>query len=483
MRNGHLALLLTSLALTACVAAPAYQPAPVVLPAEFRETDPARATAAPAAAPAARVREPIAANDPVEFDTDFWRGLGDTTLTRLMDEAVRSNLDVGAAQARVQEARAERERAVLELATPDAYVTGGYTRRRFAAAGFPGAVGRFPDEDFWDTGFDAAWELDVFGRLRHNVQARGALVAATGEDLRGVLVSLTAELARNYFELRGAQEQLEVARRNAANQRRTLELTRERLEAGRGTAFDTARAATQLSVTLASIPTREAQVAAAQYRIGVLVGRAPTAVAAELGPVGGRPSLPDSVAVGSPDSVTRNRPDVAAAERFAAAQAALVGAARAEYLPRLSIAGSAGYSAADFGGLSDAGTFRYSVGPVISLPLNIGRVGSNVSAARARADVAQAEYGRTVLAAIEEVESSLARYRASRSRLAELENASAASERAAELARMRFAEGITDFLQVLDAERTQLESQELLVQGRTEAATAYAALYKALGGR
>jgi outer membrane protein TolC len=160
-----------------------------------------------------------------------------------------------------------------------------------------------------------------------------------------------------------------------------------------------------------------------------------------------------------------------------------VSSARAEYLPRLSIGGSVGYSAADVGALGDAGTLRYSVGPVLSWPaLNLGRVRTAVNAARAREDAARAEYGQIVLAAIEEVESSLARYYASQSRVAQLEQASAASERAAELARMRFAEGITDFLQVLDAERTQLESQDLLAESRTGAATAYAAVYKALGG-
>lgn len=472
------AYLLGVLALAGCLGAPAYRPAPVTVPSAYRETSSSRSVPSVTSGP----REDTG-NDPVMFDTGLWQQLGDTTLTRLIDDALRANLDIRAAQARVRSARAGRARAVLDL-TPDGFVSGGYTRRRLASASFPGASGSFPDEDIWDAGFDAAWEVDLFGRLRHSAQAQGALVAVSQEDLRGVLVALTAELARSYFELRGAQERLEVARENAENQRRTLEVTRERLDAGRGTAFDTERATAQLNVTLASIPVREAQVAAAQYRIGVLIGRSPTAVAGELGPVVSRPVLPDSLAVGSPDSVTRNRPDVAAAERFAAAQAALVSSARAEYLPRLSVGGSVGYSAADAGGLGDDGSFRYSVGPVISWPLlGLGRVRTSVNAARAREEAARAEYGQVVLAAIEEVESSLARYRASQSRVARLEEASAASERAAELARMRFAEGITDFLQVLDAERTQLESQDLLAESRTEAATAYAAVYKALGGR
>jgi outer membrane protein TolC len=174
---------------------------------------------------------------------------------------------------------------------------------------------------------------------------------------------------------------------------------------------------------------------------------------------------------------------VAAAERFAAATASLTSSAKADYLPRLSVGGSLGYTASDLSGLGDEGTFRYAVGPVLSWPLlNLGRVKTGVDAARAREEEARAQYGQIVLAAVEEVETALSRYHASRTRVERLEQASAASERAASLARERFTEGVSDFLQVLDAERTQLESQDLLAQTRTEAATAYAALYKALGG-
>jgi NodT family efflux transporter outer membrane factor (OMF) lipoprotein len=372
---------------------------------------------------------------------------------------------------------------VLDL-TPSATVAGGYTRQRLSSASFPNASGTFPDQDVWDAGFDASWELDLFGRLRKNAQAQGALVGAASEDLRNFQVILTAELARAYFELRGAQEQLDVARRNAENQRHTLQVTRDRLDAGRGSAFDTDRAEAQLASTLASIPAREAQVAAAQYRVGVLVGRSPTVVARELDQSAPLPALPDIGSIGSPDSVVRNRPDVAFAERRAAAQRALVGAARADYLPRVTVGGSAGYTAAGFDQLGDHGSFRYAVGPVISWPaLNLGRVKADVDAARAQQDAAEAEYSNVVLTAMQEIETALSHYRTARSRVERLQEAGAASERAAELARLRFTEGVTDFLQVLDAERTQLEAQDQLAQGRTDAATAYAALYQALGGR
>jgi len=414
---------------------------------------------------------------------DYWEQLGDTTLTRLVGEVLRSNLDVRSAQARVSAARSDRVRSVLDL-TPSATLSAGYARQRLSSASFPGATGIFPDQNVWDAGVNASWDLDVFGGIRRTVQARGALADVAQEDLRDVQVTFTAEVARAYFELRGAQEQLQVARQNAENQQRTFDLTKQRLDAGRGSAFDTERAQAQLSSTLASIPAREAQVAAAQYRIGTLVGRSPTEVARELEQTGQIPRLPEITSIGTPEAVVRYRPDVASAERFAAAQGALVGAAKASYLPRLTIGGTAGYAAPEFNSVGTRSTLRYAVGPVITWPgLNLGRVKAEVDAAQAREEAARAQYGRVVLAAMEDMETSLARYRAARLQVERLQDASAASERAAELARMRFREGVTDFLQVLDAERTQLEAQDRLAQGRIDAATAYAALYKAAGGR
>ncbi|MEP7227070.1 MAG: efflux transporter outer membrane subunit [Gemmatimonadales bacterium] len=457
-----------SLALAGCATAPGYRAPEVQVPAAFRET---RDTIVETPASQTAVADTVAGPD-----------VRDTTLTRLLHEAVRANLDVRVAEARVRGARSARTEAAFDLA-PTVTFGAGYTRQRLSSATFPIAAGAFPDQDIWDGGFDASWELDLFGRVRRNVQAQGAFVAVSREDLRNVQVSLTAELARSYFELRGAQEQLSVAQRNAENQSRTLLVTRQRLDAGRGTAFDTERAQAQLSITLASVPALESRVRQAQYQIGVLVGRPPASVAAELDDIVPLPAFPAVVTVASPDSIVRRRPDVAAAERQVAVERALVGAAKAGYLPRLSLGGSAGYSASSFDALGDGGTFRYAVGPIISWPaLNLGRVKARVDISRARESEAQAQYTQTVLLALQEVESSLVRYRTSRTRVERIQDAASASERAAELARLRFSSGVADFLQVLDAERTQLEAQDLLAQSRTEAATAYAALYQALGG-
>ena len=476
MRNSPILL---ALLLAGCATAPAYRRPAVDVPPSFREASRDSVVRDSAAKSAT-----TSGTSPAPVSDGFWRELGDTTLSRLVDQAVRANFDLQAAEARLRGARAARAGAVFDFA-PTVTFGGSYTRQRLSAASFPpiGAGATFPDQDIWDGGFDASWELDLFGRVRRNVQAQGAFVSVAREDLRDIRVSLIAELARSYFDLRGAQEQLAVAQRNADNQRRTRDLTRERLEAGQGTAFDTERAEAQLNLTLAIIPTLEGRVAAAEYQIGVLLGRPPASVAGELDVVAQLPAFPASVSVARPDSLVRARPDVAAAERLIAAQHALVGSAKADYLPRVSLGAGIGFTATRFDSLGDHGTFRYAVGPVISWPaLNLGRVKAQVNAAQAREAEAQAQYSQAVLRALQDVETSLSRYRTAQARVGRIQDAASASERAAELARLRFTEGVADFLQVLDAERTLLDAQSQLSQARTDAATAYAALYKALGG-
>jgi NodT family efflux transporter outer membrane factor (OMF) lipoprotein len=452
------------LVLTACAVGPAHRPPTFDLAPTFHE---ARDTVVitPAAPPVA-----------------FWQTLGDSTLERLIGEALVANRDVRVALARARGARAARLDAALGLA-PTITASGGYTRQRLASATFPGASGTFPDQDVWDAGLYLSWELDIFGRVRRSVQGQGALVASAQEDVRDVQVLLAAELASAYFELRGAQDRLAVAERNAENQRRTLDLTLQRLEAGRGNALDTERARAQLSSTLAIVPAQEATIAAIQYRIGVLVGRPPAAVTPELAGDARAPALPEAIAVASPDSVVHARPDVRSAERQLAARTAFVGAAIADYLPRLTVGGAAGYTGSTFESLGTTSTRRYAVGPVVSWPLfNLGRVKAGVDAARAGEAEAGARYEQTVLRALEEVETSLVTYRKARERLQRLEEAAAASERAAGLARMRFEEGASDFLQVLDAERTLLDAQDRRALGRTDATAGLVAVYRALGG-
>jgi len=412
----------------------------------------------------------------------FWRQIGDPTLARLIEEALRTSTNVDAAEARLTGARASRRVSAYDLA-PSVTAIGSATRQRASIAQGPGLTNQLPQRDLYDVGFDASWELDVFGRVNRTVNAYGTLAASAEHGLRDVQVSLAAEVARTYFELRGAEQQLAVARRNADNQRRTLSLTEDRLSAGRGNAFDTERAKSVLQLTLAAIPVVESRIAADQNRIATLLGRAPGTLPADWLAGGTLPTLPDTVRIGSPEQLVRRRPDVLGAERQLAAQSLFVGAAQADYLPRLSLAASAGYSATTFDSLSRRGTSRIVAGPVLTWPLlDLGRVKARVDVAHAQEDEAKAAYSATVLRAMEETETALVTYDRAHARLALLNEAVRASTRASELAQQRFDAGLTDFLQVLDAQRTLLDAENQLAQAHTFAATALVAVYKAVGG-
>lgn len=440
---------------------------------------------APAAAPAPRYEAAVDTTFTVEPVTTFWSTLGDSTLSRLVAQAVGANQDLLAAEARVRQARGQRRLAGFDF-FPTVTTTGGYTRRRFSRAEASGVPDAFREQDFFDVGVDASWELDVFGRIRRTVAARAAFEASATEDARDVQVLVVSEVARTYFELRGAQTQLAVAQRNATNQRRTLQLTQDRLDAGRGTAFDRERARAQVNSTLATIPQLERRIASATFRLAVLLGRSPSTVAAELpelATAGQPPAVPQRAPVSTPADLLRRRPDVRSAERQLAAELALVGAARSEYLPTFSVFGAAGLNANVIDSLGKTGSGRFSVGPVISWPaLNLGRVKTRVDIARARAAEARARYNQTVLRAQQEAEEALVTFDRAQSQLVFLREAADASGKGAELARLRFEGGVADFLQVLDAERTQLEAEDRLVQGRIAAADSYVGLYESLGG-
>ena len=412
----------------------------------------------------------------------FWREVGDSTLARLIEEALRTSVDVDAAEARVTGARAARRVSSFDLG-PTVTAVGSATRQRSSMAQLPGLTSQLPQRDLYDVGFDASWEVDVFRRVNRTVNAYGTLAASAEHGLADVQVTLAAVVARTYFELRGAEQQLAVARRNAEVQRRTVSLTEDRLTAGRGTAFDTERAKSVLQLTLAAIPAIEAQIAADRNRIATLVGRASNTLPAGWLGAGALPDLPDTVRIGSPQQLVRRRPDVLGAERQLAAQSLFVSAAQADYLPKISLAASAGYAATSFDSLSRRGTSRIVAGPVISFPLlDLGRVKARVGVAHAREDEAKAQYNATVLRAVEETETSLVTYDRSHARVALLGEAVRASTRAFDLAQQRFEAGLTDFLQVLDAQRTLLDAENQLAQAHTTAATALVAVYKATGG-
>lgn len=474
--------LIISSATLAC-AAPAYRAPEVPVPAAYDVhrtvgISIAQATDTPAyngSASAIHISSSLAA-------APFWTSLGDTVLTGLVSDAQRANFDVRVAESRLSGARASRRLSRLDL-VPTITGTGSTSRLQNSLAQTPGFTSQLPAYNLYDVGFDASWEVDFFGRVNRNVQAQGALVESTQHGLEDVQISVASEVARTYFELRGAQRRLAVAQRNAANQQKIVKLTEDRLAAGSGTAFDTERAKSVLYLTLSATPGLEAEIAADRDRLAVLLGKAPDALPVSLVDSAPLPRLPDTLYVGSPEQLVRSRPDVLQAERLYAARSLFVGAARAEYLPRVTLGARMGYTSTTVDSLFKRGNSRLLFGPVVSFPLfDIGRVRERVEIATAGQEEAQAQYNATVLGALAESQAALFAYDRAHARLAILESAARSSSRAADLAQQRFEAGLTDFLQVLDAERTLLDAENQLAFGRTAAATALVAAYKSVGG-
>ena len=415
-----------------------------------------------------------------ETQGKFWTQFGDDTLDHLVDEALAANHDLRIALSHLMQARALHRASEFDLA-PTVTAAGGYTRERFPAIDSP--TGAPLEGHFYDAGFDASWELDFFGRVRRGVEARRAELEGAEAGLRDAQVSVTAEVARTYFELRGAQAQLAVAHRNVDNQRETLKLTQARLDAGRGTQLDTARAGAQLSTTLASIGPLEASIARSTHRLAVLTGREPNALNPLLAPAHELPELPHLAAVGDPAGLLRRRPDIRVAERSLAASTARVGLAIGDLFPKVTFTGSFSYAAEEPGSLGQAASRGYVVGPAISwAAFDLGRVRAQIAGSRAEADGALASYEQTVLRALEETENALVTHVRTRDSLQNAADAAQQSLTAARIAHARFEGGTADFLEVLDAERTQLAAEDRLAQSRTDAATSLIALYKALGG-
>ncbi|MFL6605363.1 MAG: efflux transporter outer membrane subunit [Steroidobacteraceae bacterium] len=417
-----------------------------------------------------------------DVEAKFWTLFNDPKLDRLVNDALTANKDLQRARANLRASRAARRLAGFDL-FPTVTAAGSYTHARESRNQLPAAISEDRTLDSVDVGFDAFWELDFFGRVRRGIQAARAEEQASVASLRDAQVTVTAEVARNYFVLRGLQEELAVATRNAENQAQTLRVTQARLEAGRGTELDTARAEVQLKTTLASIPLLESSTTTTIYRLSVLTGRLPDALTTELQTAEPLRDLPSLNAVGDPATLLRRRPDIRVAERSLAASTARIGVAIGDLFPKVTFTGSIGYDAASFRGIGKSGSDTYSVGPGISwAAFDLGRVEARIKIAHAQADADLAAYEASVLGALEETEGALATYGRAQTRRELLTQAANASERAANLASQRFQGGLTDFVNVLEAERDMLLAQDNLAQSRTQTATSLVAVYKALGG-
>jgi outer membrane protein, multidrug efflux system len=420
----------------------------------------------------------LAAGDAVE---NYWLGFSDPMLTNLVEDALRQNKDLAVAEANLRAARAARRLAGFDQ-FPTVNFAGGYQHTLDAQEQLPGVDMHDREFDAAQAGFDGLWELDLFGRVRRNVEAARADVGVSAATLQDARVSVIAEVARDYFILRGLQDQLSLTQRNAESEFSTLKLTRTRLEAGRGNQLDTARAEAQWQTTLATIPTLEASIATTTYRLSVLTGRQPTALNATLSPPAPPPALPPLNAIGTPEQLLRRRPDVRTAERRLAGATARVGVAVGDLFPRVTMTGEIGFLSPTFGEFGTSESRFFSFGPSITwAAFDLGRVRARIGSAKALTDAALASYEGAVLGALEDTEGAMISYGRSQTRRDALQVAAAASDKAADLAQKRFEGGLIDFLEVLDAERTALSAELLLSQSRTDAATSLIAVYKALG--
>ena len=451
-----------ALLLAACAVGPDYREPEMATPDQFIVIEGAQAGTA----------------DP---EQDFWKSFQDETLNALIEQALLANHDIRIAFTHLREARAIHGEARLDF-VPTVTAGGSHVESR-ASERQQSSAGADRDQDYYEASFDAFWELDLFGRVRRNYEAQTALVQAAEAGFYDTQVSVTAETARNYFELRGAQQRLKVAQRNAENQNETLRITQARLDAGRGTQLDVSRAQAQLSTTLATIPDFEAAVARSILRLGVLTGRSPQSLFTTLNKSQSLPALPETYSIGTPESLLRRRPDIRLAERQLASSTAAIGVAVGDLFPRISFAGSWGFDAVSSGDLGNPASETFAFGPSIQwAAFDLGRVQQRIDQREAAADGALAQYEKTVLRALEETDASLTDYAKSRLKQQHLQSGATASAEAAQLARARFDSGVADFLAVLDAERTLLEAEDQLARSQTQTATALLAMYKALGG-
>ena len=449
-----------SLAAAACAVGPDYK-APEPAPVAVLNADP----------------QVYAAATP---DADWWKGFQDPVLADLIQRAKAGNLDLKASVDRVKQARALFDDRRLDQ-FPRVTSDGGYTR---SDEQVPGFGTKRVNVQSADLGFDANWEIDLFGHVQRSVEAADADAGATEADAQDVKVTVAAEVARNYFELRGAQQRRVVAEANAAAQRETLRLTQTRLTIGRGDPTDVESAKARLSAIEATIPTFVTAEAQANYRLAVLVGERPGALDAELTPLKDQPApLVKALPIGDASGFLRRRPDVQAAERRLAGETARVGVATADLFPRVTVTGFVGLLSGDVSKLFTHGAGAYSVSPTVTWPaLDLGGAHARLRAQEAKSDESLANYDQTVLRAIEDLETALVSYRQQQTQIRSLADQVTAARRAAELAQIRYKEGTVDFLTLLDAQRTQLTAEDSLTAAETSANTDIVAIYKALGG-
>lgn len=456
-----------------CEVGPKYDPPKTDLPAGFATTQP---TTKPSSVPDIEHAAWI----------DWWAKFNDQELDSLISRSVAANHELKIAVARVQEVRAA-ERVAQSRLYPTIDISAAFVKTRGSAAGYgfpwglPGA-----DSSLYHLGFDATYEVDLFGGVRRSIEAAKASTEATEDERRGVQVTVMGEVAREYISLRALQARLAIANQNLADQRRTLAIVQKRLKNGLAPNFDLVRASAQVDATESSIPPLESGIQETIYALSVLLGKDPPVLTSELVADAPIPPVPPQVPVGLPSELLKRRPDVMEAERLLAAATAVQGVATSDLFPHLILGGTAGVESQKANELfsqHNPSSGFYLAGPVADWTIfDGGQRLANVD--RAKAQVVQAinAYDATVLRALQEVDSALVAYAHDQVRRGSLDTLVSENQRAVNIAQAEYSNGIIDLLDVLEVQRNLYASQDALAQATQTVSTDLVAIYKALGG-
>lgn len=458
-----LALLLGA-SLSGCAVGPAYRTPHVNLPVQWSD------------GPAKRGSHSISLSR-------WWRRLNDPILDRLIEQAVASNLDVAAAKAKIREARALKAQAeanLLPFVTGSDQATWNKSGSNGTAGGGGSGSGTYNQ---FKSGFDSSWELDLFGGNQRAFEAAMRGAEASEEDLYSTLLTLVGDVASSYFDARGYQARIALARRTVASQQQTAALTRSKAEAGSANAVDVAKAAALASGTAANIPSYEAVLAADIHRLGILSGRDPPSLVKLLARPAPVPEPRRPLPRGIPADILLARPDIRAAERRLAQSTAKIGQAEAARYPSVSLTGSVSTSALKAGDLARYSSLGWSIGPSVSFPVfNGGKLKAAVAVSQAQRDQSFVAFHKAILTALEDVENAIVSFSRERARLRQLADTTTNYREAARLSRLLYQNGTSSFLDVLDSERSLYTSEDSLLQSRVSLAKDYVALAKALGG-
>lgn len=454
-----LAPMITAVLLAGCVVGPDYQTPILAMPASWSGQKPTK---------------PV---QPAQL-SKWWQRLRDPELNTLVEEAVAGNLDVATAKAKIREARASYRQSAGTL-LPSVDGSGSATRNKSAET----TSGSDATYSEYQAGFDASWELDLFGANRRGVEAARYGLDASQEELRSTLLTLIGDVASYYTQARGYQARIALARRSAASQRQTAELTRTMAQAGTATAADVAKAMGQAASTEAAVPTLEASYAQAVHRLAVLAGRPPASLSERLKRVAPIPAPRLPMPTGIPADLLLSRPDLRMAEGQYAQYTAKIGQAEAARYPSVSLTGDISTAALKLGDLGKNSSIGWSFGPTLSVPVfNAGQLQAAVEVAKAQRDQYFIAYRSSVLTALEDVENALVLLSQERIRIAKLASSAKSYGDAARLEGTLYKAGETSLLDVLDAQRSLYSAEDSLLQSRVLLATNYIALNKALGG-